>query len=167
MCSTQKQPCLWSACWQTARFVTLGTFHSSDKGGIHRRRRQSKRPRPIRLFKSQTKRKVTKFGVLAVDEKRSCWQSGNRDVVLIINGPDARLCLFLLGFDGQLLTRCGITGCFIFLLLLCLSVVMRGGSDGENVQPHYRAHLSRCEAQLRSETKPLFQIIGNETRNYH
>lgn len=30
-----------------------------------------------------------------------------------------------------------------------------------------KMRVSGCEAQLKSETKPLFQIIGNETRNYH
>lgn len=85
-----------------------------------------------------------------------------------MNRLDAQLyrvdCIFLLGFDSQLLTRCAITGCFFFSSsLVCLFVVMRGGRLQLNVQPHYKMRVSRCEAQLGSETKPLFQIISNET----
>ena len=77
-------------------------------------------------------------------------------------------CIFLLGFDSQLLTHCAITGCEdSFFFFLVLFVVMRGGRLWLNVQPHYKMRVSGCEVQLKTETKPLFQIVSIETRNYH
>lgn len=86
-----------------------------------------------------------------------------------MNRLDAQLsrvnCIFLLGFDSQLLTQCNYR--LQKLLFLFLFVVMRGGRLRLNVQPHYKMRVSGCEAQLKSEAKPLSQIISNETRNYH